>query len=232
MDKEINIGFFKRVIQVFLFMILAFIFTSCAAHSNLVPLGKGNIETNLGVGGPFIPLSSMKIPAPYFTMGMSYGLSDRVNADATVHLTSFFYKVAGFDFGATCFPVLNNNYIPTWGIQPRVMLFASMKNNIKNRYRAYPLISNSAAWKLGAGLVYTGFDTVIPFTRQDYEDQTPHVIISPFAGYRWKLGRQTNLVTEIKWHAANVQGNQLAAEYISLGGHGALTLLFTISRSF
>lgn len=204
----------------------------CAAHSNLVPLGKGNLETNLGAGGPFIPFSSARIPAPYVTLGADYGVSDRLNANASVHLTAFFYKIAGFDLGASWFPVLNNEFIPTWGIQPRIMLFASMKSNVQSRFRAYPLLSNSAAWKLGAGLIYTGFDFVAPMTRPDYDEETPHFIVSPFAGYRWKLSENMNLLTELKWHGANVEGNQLAAEYTSLGGNGALSVMFTITRSF
>lgn len=224
--------FMKKIFQSILFLFSAFYLMSCAAHSNLVPLGKGSLETNIGLGGPFITVSNSKIPTPYITLGADYGLSDRMNASATVHLTSFFYKIAGFDFGAAWFPILNNELIPTWGIQPRIMLLASMKSNVQSRVRAYPLVSNSAAWKLGTGLIYTGFDFTAPLTRPDYDTETPRVILSPFIGYRWKLGEKMNLLSEVKWHAANVEGNQTAAEYISLGGNGALSVMFTITRSF
>lgn len=221
----------KYLVKILALFVSVFLM-GCAAHSNLVPLGKGKVEANVNVGGPFIPLSSVKIPAPYFTFGVDYGISGNMNIDAMVHATAFFYKVAGFDIGAAWFPVLNDNFVPTWGVQPRVMLFASMKDNIQSRFRIYPLISNSAAWKLGSGLIYTGFDIVIPPTKPDYDDNTPVFILSPFAGYKWKLGTSTSLLTEVKWSGANVEGNQLAAEYISLGGYGALTLMFSITRSF
>lgn len=204
----------------------------CAAHSGLVPLGKGNLEVNAGAGGPFITVSSVKIPTPYLTFGGSYGLSERVNADATIHLTSFFYKIAGFDIGTTWFPVLNDDLIPTWGIQPRLFVLASMKSGISDRYRIYPLISNTAAWKSGPVLAYAGFDLVVPFTKPDYDKESPDYIISPFAGYRWELGNSLHLLTELKWTAANVPGDKLAAGYIAPGGRGALAVMFSISRSF
>lgn len=58
-----------QTLLIFVSLFTAISIMSCAAHSNLVPLGKGNLETNVGAGGPFIPLSSVKIPASYFTIG-------------------------------------------------------------------------------------------------------------------------------------------------------------------
>ncbi|MGE5681218.1 MAG: hypothetical protein ACM34K_10115 [Bacillota bacterium] len=204
----------------------------CAAHSNLFPVGKGNLKANLGAGGPFISVSDLKIPTPYLTLGADYGLSDNLNCDATVHLTSLFFKVAGLDLGATWFPVINNKLIPSWGIQPRVMILSSLKTDVQTNFKVYPILSSSAAWDLGNGLIYTGFDFIMPLARPDYDNETPNTIISPFAGYSFRLGKQTSLQAELKWHGANVQGNQLAAGYISPGGYGAVSAMFSISRSF
>ena len=68
-------------------------------------MGKGNIDANISIGGPFIPITDTKIPSPYATIGANYGMTDRINLDANLHITSLFYQVAGLDFGATFFPV-------------------------------------------------------------------------------------------------------------------------------
>ena len=202
----------------------------CSAHTNLVPLGKGNLEANLSLGGPIISVSDMNLPAPYATLGINYGLTDNSNIDGNLHLTSMFYQIIGADFGATFFPVLHQGNIPTWGIQPRILTFASVKPGVDDRFRIYPLVSTSAAWPLMGGLIYTGFDWIIPLTSPDYDEDASPTIFSPFIGYRWSIGEKTRLVTEFKWNAANVQSDQLAVEYLSIGGKGAFGVLFSIEK--
>ena len=129
-------------------------------------------------------------------------------------------------------PFFNEGLKPTWGIQPRLFILVSTKSNIESRLRVYPLISTSAAWLWGSGLVYTGFDFVVPFTRPDYDKEAPHIIFSPFLGYRWKLSDNLRLFTELKWNGANIQSDQLAVEYMNIGGYGAVAILFAIERRF
>ena len=88
--------------------------------------------------------------------------------------------------------------IPTWGIQPRFLVLSSFKSDVDSRLRIYPFISNSAAWKLGGGLIYTGLDFVFPLTEPDYDEEAEKVIFSPFVGFRWNLGKKLRLLTELK----------------------------------
>jgi len=216
------------LLQLIFFILLI----GCAAHTNLEPLGKGNIDASVSFGGPFIPLAETKIPTPYLVSGVNYGLTENINIDGSLHITSLFYQIAGFDFGATWFPVINEGLIPTWGIQPRFLFLSSFKSDVDSRFRIYPLISNSVAWKWGDGLIYTGLDFTIPLTKPDFDDEAEDIIFSPFLGYRWELGKKLRLLTELKWHGANIQGNQLAVEYITIGGYGGVSLMLTLERGF
>lgn len=213
-------------------MLLLFILLSCAAQTNFEPLGKGVLNTNFSVGGPIIKAFGTRFPIPYATIGANYGIADRLNVGGNLHLFSLGYKIAGLDFGAAWFPILNNDFIPSISLQPRLLVLASMKSDISTRWRAYPLITNTAAWKINKNFLYTGYDLTIPLTEPEYDSEAPGMIFSPFIGYRWKLGERTRFITEFKWHAANVRSDQLAVEYLSIGGHGAMTTLFTIERSF
>ena len=222
---------FKLIYNLILTFYLSAIF-GCAAHTNLTPLGKGNVDAAVSFGGPFIPVAETKIPTPYLSMGANYGVTDQINIDGNLHITSLFYQVAGFDFGATWFPTLNKGLVPTWGVQPRLFMLASLKTDVSSRIRIYPLVSNSAAWQLGDGLIYAGFDFIVPLTESDYDDEAEKIIFSPFTGYRWNLGKSLRLLTELKWHGANVQGDQLAVEYITIGGYGALSLMLSLEKRF
>lgn len=210
--------------------ILLFLIPGCAAHTSIMPLGEGKKEMSASVGGPFIPVTDPSIPAPYLTAGIDYGISNRINADGHLHLTSLFYKVAGLDFGMTYFPLLDNEYIYALGIQPKLLLFSSLKSDVDSRFRIYPVVSVSGTWKLAGGFIYTGSDFTVPFTRPDYDNEAPHIIVSPFAGYRWDLGKSYNLYTEIKVHGINVKSFDSAVDYISISKYGALSFLFSIGK--
>ncbi len=217
----------KLLAALFLFLIIG-----CSANTNLVPVGKDNVDASISLGGPFIPLANTKIPTPYLSVGANYGLDSNINLNANLHLTSMFYKVIGFDFGSTWFACLNNGLIPTWGIHPQLLMLASIKSDVDSQFRFYPLISSTAAWHLGQDLIYTGFDFIVPLTNPDYDKESVKVIFSPFVGYRWNLGKNLGLYTELKWAGANVKSNQLAVEYIKLDDYGALSFMFSFEKRF
>lgn len=211
---------------------LTLVLAGCAAHTSIEPLGRGNTNVNVSLGGPVVAAFNTHIPIPYATVGATYGLKDNINIDGSIHLTSLPYSIFGMDLGASYFPVLNKGLIPTVGIHPQVLAFVSMKPDVESRMRIYPSASASAAWHLGSDVVYTGFDYTFPLTTPDYDNDAPKFVLSPFIGYRTELGKDFRLTTEIKWQGANVRSNQLAVDYTKFGGHGAAAILFAIERSF
>lgn len=209
-----------------------FILLNCAAYTSLEPMGQGERSANLSFGGPIIKAFGTRIPIPYLTAGMNYGLRDRVNLNGDLHLFPLGYKVAGLNAGITWFATLNEGIVPTWGIQPRLMLLASIKSDVEERARLYPFLTNTLSWKVQRGLLYLGMDYAYQFSKPDYDDEANPNIFSPFLGYRWRLGRNTRLYTELKWHGANIQSTRVAVDYVPIGNNGAVTTLFALERSF
>lgn len=216
--------------------IIVFVFTfliiGCGAHTNLTPIGEGNIDANISLGGPVITINKIRTPAPYLTIGGKYGLSDVMNVDANLHVTSLFYKVAGLEFGAAWFPLSYKNSFFILALNPRILLLESLKENVGDRLRIYPLLSGSAAWTLGGGLIYVGSDLVFPLTQPDYNKNSPRLIASIFTGYRWQISDTFGFVSELKWLGANIPSNQVAVEYINIAKYGAVSLLFSIEKRF
>ncbi|MBN1349750.1 hypothetical protein JXJ21_10105 [candidate division KSB1 bacterium] len=221
-----------RLAAQFVFLLCILLLLACAAQTNLQPLGKSNLSANMSLGGPIVSAFGTRIPIPYATVGTNYGLTDQINMNANLHLMSLGYRIFGADIGASWFPVLNQGAMPVIGIQPRLLLFSSLKKDVDSRFRGYPLITNTYGWQLGSGLIYSGFDLTIPLTLTDYDDEAASTIISPFAGYRWQLGQRTGLLTEVKWHGANMRSTQLAVEYLPIANYGAITTLISIERRF
>lgn len=208
------------------------LFLGCAAHTSLVPLGKGRLAPHISIGGPIVEAFDTHIPIPYVLAGADYGVRDNVNVNAAVHLLPLAYSVAGLDVGAAWFLLKNNRWQPTLGVGPRLFAFASTKSNVEDRFLVYPAASGSAAWKIGSGLLYTGADVAIPIAQPEYDEEAKPVIFSPFVGYRWNVGRRYALLTELKWHGANIETDQVVTGYTAIGKQGAVTPLFAIQRRF
>ncbi|MFC1569396.1 hypothetical protein ACFL4L_04115 [bacterium] len=215
-----------------LLLILALLFISCAAHHSLQPMGQGNWAGNISFGGPIIAAFDTHIPMPYLTAGATYGLGERFNMDGNLHLFPLAYQIGGLDIGAAWFPITQNGLKPTLSLQPRLMLLASLKSDVSERFRLIPILTPTAAWKVKKGLLYTGMDWTFPLNSPDYNEDTPVTIISPFCGYRWSLKTNLFLYTEIKWQGANILSDKLAVDYWPIGGHGAFSTLISIERGF
>jgi hypothetical protein len=221
-----------KLTKILIVFALSFIILGCAAHTNIEPVGKGNVNANLSFGGPIIAAFNTYIPIPYISSGINYGLDNDCDLNGNLHIFSMFFKVAAIDFGGTWYPVLNDGWIPTIGLQARLQVMASLKNGIGDRFRFFPIFSATGAWKISGNMIYTGFDFAVPLNKMDYEPDYQKFILSPLAGYCWKIKNNLSLFTELKWQGVNIQSNQLAVEYIHPGNYGALAILISFERSF
>ena len=206
--------------------------TGCAARTNLNPVGRGNLNANVSVGGPIVAAFGTRIPVPYITAGANYGLTDNVNLTGNLHLFSLAYKIAGLNFGISTFPVRQDGFKPTIGIQQSLLILSSFKSGVDIRFRAYPVSSASFAWKYKKITTYNGLDLTTLISSPDYDNEASRFIMSPFLGFRWEFGSRNRLQLELKWHGANIRSDQLAVKYNSIGGYGAIAPLVSLERKY
>ncbi|MFC2150446.1 hypothetical protein ACFLQV_02970 [Calditrichota bacterium] len=213
-------------------MLSILLLAGCAAQTSLTPLGRGNTTANLSVGGPMLTAFSNKIPVPYTVLGINYGMSERANVTGNLHIFPLAYKIAGLDLGLSYFPVENEGWKPTFGVQQKIMIFGSLKSSVASRFRFYPITSPTFAWKQKHGLFYTGFDLVPLLFNADYDNQPPRIVFSPFIGHRWQVWKRTGLQLELKWHGYNIRSDEMAVDYQTFGNRGALTPFISFDRRF
>jgi hypothetical protein len=218
----------KKIIVI---VIISLVMVGCTAFNGFEPIGKEKSSVSSGFGGPLIGFAGMTIPVPYLYGGYKYGLSDNINVFGYLHITPLFYKISGLDCGFSYFPMINDGLIPTIGITPQLLAFSSLKSDVDERFRAYPQLSVSFAWKLYNGTIYTGLTNTFQFSKPLYDNEAKQWIMSPFVGYKWKLGNSLKMLTEIKLNGINVQSNQVSVEYVKIGTHGALSTLVTLEWS-
>jgi len=205
----------------------------CAAHSNLAPVGKGKVSGNFSIGGPVVAVFDTYLPIPYATAGVNYGAQKDVNLNCNLHLIAPLFGIIGIAPGIAFFPIANKGAIPTVAVQEQFMLLTSVKGGVEDRFRMYSISTLSLAWQAWRGMSYCGMNmTTQPFSKPDYDSEAVPVICSPFIGYRWDIGKKMRLLTELKWQGANVRSDQLAVDYIGIGGYGAIAPLVSIEREF
>lgn len=211
---------------------LALLLAACAAHTNLTPLGPGTTSPHLSFGGPIVEAFGTGMPIPYLAAGVDYGATSTLNVGFNAHLLPLAYGIVGGDVSAAWFPVASGDSGLNVGLEARLLAFASLKNGVAKRLFSYPVVSASVAGPVGSGLGYAGADLAFPAERPAFDPDASRQMLSPFVGYRWRLGARHALLTEVKWHGANVRADQLAVSYLHPGGHGALTTLVALVRRF
>ncbi len=214
-----------------LIALLTLFLSGCTAHSFLEPLGKGNKAVRVAFGGPIVAAFGTHVPVPFLAAGGELGLNDNVNVGGDLHIFPLFYEIAGAEAGAMWFPLSQAGMRPTIGIGGRLLMMGSFRSGVKDRFRAYPIVSMTTAWRHSRRLYYLGNDLTLPLTEMDYDPDGSRAIFSPFVGCKWKLGKGFALGFELKWQAANLGNDQTAVEYTGIGSRGALAPLFTLEKT-
>ncbi len=214
-----------------LVIVLSFLFlTGCTAHSFLEPLGKGNRASRVALGGPIVAAFGTHVPVPYAVVGSEFGVSEKVNIGGDLHVLPIFYKIAGAEAGATWYPISQYCCVPTVGIGGRLLMMGSFRSGVNDRFRIYPIVSFTSAWRQGNRQYYLGNDLTLPLTGMNYDPERSGAIFSPFVGCKWKLGKNYTFGFELKWQGANLESHKTAVEYTGIGNRGALAPLFTLEK--
>ena len=160
------------------------------------------------------------LPIPNVTAAVQHGLRDNLDVTGSLYLTPLMFGMVGVDVGAAWYPVVDPS-ATTISVHPRLLMIASVKPNVDERFRVYPAVSASAAWRNGDDRIYTGFDLAVPISAPDYDADAAPAVLSPFVGYRFALGSSSSLHAEIKWMGINVRTNA-TTDYINPFGMGGL----------
>lgn len=215
-----------KVFTIFTLLVVS-MFMGCAAHTQLEPAGKGELRYTAGLGGPVVGVFGTHLPIPYTVAGIDYGLRDHLDISTSLHLLPFAYRIGALDAGATWYHHSSNTDLQ-YAIQGRILAMASLKSDVETRFSFLPWFTGTASYPVNNRHYYLGCNLAVPFKLSEYDDDTQPLIVSPFVGVRWLLGRRLSLFTELKWQGANLPSDQLAVDYVHLGRQGAVTPLITL----
>ncbi len=172
---------------------------ACSTVHGVRPLGAGTVAVEGSLGGPVTELFGAPVPLPLTTVGVAYGLTDRVDVHGALHPSALgLFGIGMFDVGASAV------ILPQDGARPRisgdltlVTGFGDVAPDIGQdgglRLFAQPTVI--AAWDWGKDAEHTVYVAPTAFV-QPFPGVSAHGALA--AGGRFGLGN-VGLTTELKW---------------------------------
>ncbi len=169
------------------------------------------MQLNTSLGGPLATAFGTVIPLPYSVAGGTYGLTDRLDAHADLHLTAAAFKYFGMTPGLTWFPELHmGKWVPS--LTGDVLVFSDWRQT-----RLFPGLAATVARPLGARWVpYGGMRQTFQTTRG------PANVPALYAGTTFRVGR-TRLLAEFGWLASNRDNRRNPVNYKGIAHRGAIS---------
>ena len=212
-------------------------FSSCAPTRYVKPLKEDQIAINGSFGGPLINVFGASIPIPLTSVGVGYGVSEKVTGYVSLQTTTLFYGVVHLDGGLNLNILKTdsmNRLIP--GISAGVGLNA-IYNLWDKGFKVFPMLDVNAYWDYSRkkeNFAYIGLNNWIDMstTRVHRVPQENHWIFSPAIGHVF-ANEKWDFTTEFKWLAPSYSNQKLVVDYVKpTGTKGAMGIYLGLNRKF
>jgi hypothetical protein len=202
-----------------LFVVGALLWAGCAQTHIVRPLGKGNGNVNMSLGGPFLTVFGATIPAPIASVGGAYGVRDDMEVAGHLDLTALAYGIVHVDPGFVLHPVIREGgWVPTVTVGASLHLLTNFQD-----FRGIPDLTVAAAWRIARRhLIYVGGDLGLGFEAHGFR-----AFYGPFIGGEARLGKRVGLALELKYINPDINTQILAPTWQP--GQGYLSLIIGLN---
>jgi hypothetical protein len=213
----ISVSAYEFLMRKYFLLLPLLLLMGCGAQLRTMPVGAGHVQYNASLGGPLVKFGGNVVPIPYAMTGATYGITDRLEAHADLHVLAAMYKFLGLTPGMTYFPNVSvGNWIPS--VTTDVLLFSDLTST-----RAYPELLLTVAHPVGTRWIpYAGLQNTFQITH------APSYIPSVFAGTSLRAG-PLNFYGELQWLSLNRNNHFTPVNYYGIGEHGALSPQFGVT---
>ncbi len=201
------------------FAIVSLLFVACGHVTAVRPVEHHIIAAELAVGGPAVLLGSVPVPLPLSTLGARYGFAERWDVGAHAHLTTLYYKVAGFDIDADWLALPQIGRIPALTLGARVYAFTDFRSGMTNDAD----LSATASWLFGRWLSYATMTVQRDFLDRRFSWAT--AIGEQILWTRWSAQ------AELRWFDPGYDVTNSAPHWLS-AGRGAFGMVLGIGYRF
>jgi len=219
----------KQITQYFI-LIIPILIDSCSPVTIVKPLEKKQKVVSAHLGGPMITFTGIPMPIPFSSLGLHYGINNRLTVGTNLGITSLAFGVFQLDPGIV-YGIRNPKEIGQLGISA----FAKthfMIDTWESNFRWYPELGGQVYKEWGKNLFYVGGSGWFE-TRYPSQKRAAGNIWVPMAHFGYiRQKPKWNLTLEAKWIAPNISHENIVVDYIGISTQGALGIYFGASRKF
>jgi hypothetical protein len=216
-----------------LFTLTLFISLNRCAPSRFVKtLEKKQQVLAFSFGGPLIKFSGAPIPIPFTTVVYANGLSSKITAYGSLHLTSALFGNLQSDIGAT-FKLFEKENQFGCSASPALQFAYNLRNS--SGFRVWPTADLNAYCHLNKkpSYLYAGLNTwfELSSTKAHGEVQQRHIIPNVHAGYTI-VNTKWQHQFEFKYLGIGIPNLPGVVDYIGVGGKGSFGFYYSLIRKF
>ncbi len=120
-------------------------FSACNTTRFVKPLKQKEVAVGLDFGGPLINFGKAKIPVPFSSVAVGYGVDSTFTVFGGLHITALAFGTAQLDLGITKQVLApQKGWIPGISLSPKLNLMADV---FKGNFRIYPELGSNFYWK-------------------------------------------------------------------------------------
>ena len=206
-----------------LFMVTA----ACSTTHYARPVGKGNTAVELSLGGPFGQVFGKPVPLPLTTLGITHGVSDKLDVYGHLFPTMAAYQLVGVDVGASYLLRGQSGKIPAV-VAGGALLFTTDISPQESPTGCNTCLMidphGVASWSLGPHLLYVGARGLLQTTPHMTEG-TRRFMVAPLVGTELRTGDHLGITLEGRWEAPFVNTTNDVVTWYGLSNHGAWAAL-------
>lgn len=221
-----------KKLTIFIGLLTVIIASACNPTRVVKPLGKGELQGGVSLGGPAITMGSLPVLVPLTSIHAAYGYSENTSVFGSLQTTSLLFGVIHTDIGVTKHIKKQNGYMPAISTSAIVNF---MVDRWDWRSSVLPQLDVNFYWqyKQKPNVLYTGLQNWLELrtTRAHGEIQPVNWLPAISLGHQW-VKQKYNWQLEARYIGFTQSNKNIVVDYISPGNNGALGLYFGVQRKF
>lgn len=195
---------------------------SCAHVSKTQPTPKGNVDFEMGFGGPIANVPGIgTIPVPLDSVGVSVGVARNLDVSVHTHLTTLaLFGLLGLDVGSTWQPLQQDGARPALTLTGRLYGFT----NFRDGFRPYLETEGNVSWR------YARYFGSYATLNGMFQLAAPPVLMVG-VGQEFYIGR-VGLTVEGRWYQPGANARFAVVDWARVGEQGALGVLLGVRVRF
>ncbi len=204
--------------------------SACGTVNSARPLEPGQHQVGVTLGGPLLTVGGATLPMPNVVAQGRSGVAmvaDRpLDVDYGLNLTAAAFGIVAVHGGASWLALDQDGGIPALSLSNRLWVADNhldfTKGSGTRALHAVDQIELTASWDTSPALLYGG-------AAQYLDLREPSLLLTPFLGAAWHLGKGWDLQTELRHYSINRPNPQGSVNWVTWGP-GAVGATLSVSK--